>query len=238
MKALIVYHVQKQDLGSIKEVLEARGFTLEYLEAQADELPNIAADAHDLTVILGGPMGVYEADQHPYLLNEIDYIQRRMKLDKPLLGICLGAQLIAKSLGSNVFKGTQGREVGWCDIHLNEAGIKSPMRHFASAQTKIVQAHQDTFDLPSCATLLASSDMYDIQAYNVGKNIMATQFHPEADKEILDYWLENKQEFFETGDHSPERMQKQAASYLPKLKNQTAFFINEWLDDVLPISEI
>ncbi len=236
MKALIVYHKTKQDLGTIKEMLEKRGFTLDYRFGEDDELPKISENSHDLAVFLGGPMGVYESGEHPYLLNEIDYIQRRLKADKPLLGICLGAQLIAQSLGGDVYKGAQGREVGWCDVQINGAGLKTPMRHFDPSKTKIMQAHQDTFDFPKGAELLGSSDMYNTQAYRVGGKVMATQFHPEADQHILDYWLKNKKDFFDVEDNSPEKMLAEAKLYLSILKTQTALFMNEWLDDVLPKS--
>lgn len=233
MKALILYHKTKEDLGSIKDVLLAREFDLDYYYGQDDIVKNIDFDAHDLAVIMGGSMGVYESDEHPYLLNEVIYIKGRIERNLPTLGICLGGQLMAKALGANVYKGQNGKETGWCEVGMTEEGLISPVKHLDKAYTRVTQAHQDTFDFPSGAVLLASSVQYKNQVFSYGDKALGFQCHPEADEQIIKTWTVKHDEFFFTKGMTKEVVEEETQKYLPTLKTQTAKFMNEWLDQVL-----
>jgi GMP synthase (glutamine-hydrolysing) len=231
VKALIVCHQSPQDSGTIKAVLEERGFDITTIMGYHDRLPGIDPLEHDLTVFMGGPMGVYQADWFPYLNNEIAYLRKRLAADKPVLGICLGAQLMAKALGKNVFKGPQGKEVGWMPIRVLDKN--SPVRHFDESAGRIMQWHGDTFDLPDDATLLASSDLYKNQIYSHGKRAMALQCHVEVTEDILETWMAIDYAELEAFKLPVPQFREEVKKRVPLLEKQMRLFLNEWLDTVL-----
>lgn len=177
---LVVRHMYSADLCSLETIFREHGFTITKVEGYSTDISKINPLSYDAVIVLGGSMGVYQADLFPYLHDEMALIRTCVAADHPMLGICLGAQLTAGALGQKVYPGTAGRESGFKDIELTAAGHQSPFRHFAKEKTKIFQWHGDTFDLPPEATLLASSAQYQNQAFQVGTNIFATQFHPEV----------------------------------------------------------
>ncbi|HBO71866.1 MAG TPA: glutamine amidotransferase [Acinetobacter sp.] len=179
-----IQHLAFEDLGSLEDVFYQLGFRVRYFEAGVDDL-GPALNYEGLTIILGGPIGVYETEDYPFLIDEISGLRQRLKDDKPTIGICLGAQLIAHALGANVYAGEQ-KEIGWSELEIKnvEQNILSPLK-----DTKVLHWHGDTFDLPENATLLASSTMYPNQAFSIGKNILALQFHLEILEESFEKWL-------------------------------------------------
>ena len=233
MKALVVYHKAEKDLGSLKDILLKRGFTLDFIYGADNKLPSIDSDAHDLAIVLGGSMGVYETAEYPYLLNEALYIKKRIEGNLPILGICLGSQLMAHSMGARVYKGEYGKETGWKEVTMNEDGLKSSVRHLDKSKTKMTQAHQDTFDFPKeGAVLLASSNQYKNQIFSCGEKALGFQCHPEADENVIEVWTNKHGAFFMSEEMTFESVKQNTEKYLPTLKKQTALFMNEWLDEV------
>ena len=230
--ALILCHKYKMDVGTIGPVLKARGYDLDFQIGFRDPLPAIDPLHHDLAVVMGGSMGVYEADDYPYLKSEMAYLKARMAARKPTLGICLGGQLMAASLGQIVEKGVQGPELGWHNIHVTAAGKDSPVRHLDAAHTKVAQAHSDRFNLPEDAVLLASSPLYPNQAFSIGPNILGFQCHPEVNEEIIEFWLQSKAYFTQTG-LTLQDIRRDTAQYADTLKKQTEKMLNEWLDGLV-----
>jgi GMP synthase (glutamine-hydrolysing) len=233
MKALAICHETKNDLGTLQDILQSRGFDIALHMASEDILPTINPDDHDLAIIMGGHMGVYEADDYPHLHNEIAYIGQRLAADLPTLGVCLGGQLMAKSLGANVYKGTNGKETGWREIHVTEAGQQTALQYLDAAHTKMTQGHQDTFDLPEGATLLATSSQYQNQAFSYGEKALGLQFHPELTKDILGRWLDDPDGLLLKDGITREKIEQDTAQYMPRLEKQTEMFFNAWLDRVL-----
>lgn len=178
-KVLALRHMYSGSMFNVQTVFEKQGFETKHVEGYSVDLSKVDALEPDILVVMGGAMGVYEADLYPYLYEEIRILKERVAADKPTLGICLGSQLMAASQGCRVFKGPQGREHGFLPITLTEAGRDSPLQHLAPEKTNVLHMHGDTFDLPENATLLASTDKYTNQAYRIGNNCFATQFHPE-----------------------------------------------------------
>ncbi|OTG61577.1 glutamine amidotransferase [Acinetobacter sp. ANC 3903] len=179
-----IQHLAFEDLGALEDVFYQLGFRVRYFEAGVDDLSK-AFQHKGLTIILGGPIGVYETDDYPFLQQEIDLLKVRLKENLPTFGICLGAQLIAHALGAKVYAGHQ-KEIGWSQLSISDAAnnLLAPL-----AETPVLHWHGDTFDLPEQATLLASSEVYPNQAFSVGKNILALQFHIEVAAESLEKWL-------------------------------------------------
>lgn len=179
-----IQHLAFEDLGSLEDVFYQLGFRVRYFEAGIDDLTP-ALQYQGLTIILGGPVSVYETEDYPFLIDEIELLKIRLAQKLPTLGICLGAQLIAHALGAKVYAGHR-KEIGWSilDIRYANNNILAPL-----AGIPVLHWHGDTFDLPHEATLLASSNVYSNQAFQVGDNILALQFHLEVAADSLEKWL-------------------------------------------------
>jgi GMP synthase (glutamine-hydrolysing) len=180
-----IRHLAFEDLGLFGEVFAALGWPVEYHEAGLDDLAAPLLEA-DLAVILGGPIGVYETDRYPFLNDELAALRHRLAAGRPTLGICLGAQLMAAALGARVYPGGR-KELGWGEVSLTEAGRASSLAHLAGRP--VLHWHGDTFDLPDGAARLASTELYANQAFAVGRNALALQFHAEADSGRIEQWL-------------------------------------------------
>jgi GMP synthase (glutamine-hydrolysing) len=139
---------------------------------------------YDAIVILGGPMAVYE--NLPYLAKEQELIRNAMKNDTPVLGICLGSQLIAQAAGGRVYKGKK-KEIGWYDVYLTPASSNDIFRGFTDKMIRTFQWHGDTYDLPANAKILAYSDLYP-QAFRIGSAV-GIQFHFEVDEPLIQTWI-------------------------------------------------
>lgn len=233
MKVLAVSHVAHEKLDSFGPLLRERGGEIRSLVSFLEDVGDVDPGEHDLAIVLGGSMGVYQADIFPYLNAEIKYIEARLKKNLPVLGICLGSQLMAKALGSNVFKGKQGPEIGWHPLKLSHEGQNTPLRHLGSDKSSMLHWHGDTYDFPEGATLLASSDKYTIQAYSYGDTALGLQCHPEVTQQSLESWLASGgfAEIEASGITVPE-FRAQTQKNADTLRRQSALFLNEWLDKV------
>lgn len=183
-KIHVIRHLAFEDLGNIQPVLDQLRAEVTYVEAGQDLIDSSVNDC-DLLVILGGPIGVYEEVDYPFIADELVLIQQRITSKKPLLGICLGAQLIARAMGSKVYPGHQ-KEIGWGRLTLNDQ-VNNPLAILG--EQAILHWHGDTFDLPSSATLLASNDNYPNQAFAIEDFCLAVQFHPEVTVSGMERWL-------------------------------------------------
>ena len=181
--ACAIRHVPFEDLGCFAAPLEQAGYAIRYLEAGLDA-PAAAADA-DLLVFLGGPIGVYETDAYPFLADEIAVARQRLADGRPTLGLCLGAQIMVAGLGGRVFPGG-AKEIGWSQLTLTDAGRDSPLA--ALDGRPVLHWHGDTYNLPDGAVNLASSAVYEQQAFAVGDHGLALQFHPEVTAAGLERW--------------------------------------------------
>ncbi len=189
MKRLLVFqHVPHEILGTFNPLLKDAGFRIRYVNfgRTPDEQPEV--EKYDGLIILGGPMCVDQTDQHPHLRTEIEAIQTAMRQNMPVLGICLGAQLIATALGAHVHRNPV-KEIGWYDVSATEDGLKDPLfRHFSGTE-KIFQWHGDTFEIPGRGVHLASSPDCANQAFRYGDRTYGLQFHLEVDAALIERWL-------------------------------------------------
>lgn len=223
--------VHFEDLGSFGTVLARRGLNLEYADAAKDDIGKVSGLGSDLVVVLGGPIGAYEDDDYPMLRPILAMLERRIGADLPTLGLCLGAQLIARAAGARVYSG-HGKEIGWAPIKLTEAGRRSPLRHLSS--TPVLHWHGDTFDLPRDAALLASSVMYAHQAFALGANVMGLQFHPEVTEENLERWyIGHACEIAAAPGTTVRILRQDARRYADVLRRGSEDFMRQWLENVL-----
>lgn len=182
---LSIQNTEIETLGNFKELFESDGYKIETIHVKKDKIPQ-EPDKYAGIVILGGYMSVYEA--LPYLNEEQDLIRSANRLQVPLLGICLGSQLIAQALGGRVYKGEQ-KEIGWFDVVINNEGKNDIFKGIANKNIKVFQWHGDTFKLPNSAMLLASSDLYP-QAFRLGNSI-GILFHLEVTSQMIHNWTQN-----------------------------------------------
>ncbi len=181
MKLHWLQHVPFEGLGIIEEWAEANGFGITRTRLFAGEqLPEIGT--FDWLVVMGGPMGIYDHVDHPWLVAEKQLIKNAIEAEKTVLGICLGAQLIADVLGAKVYAGPQ-KEIGWFPIQ----GLNS----FLPKTLTAFHWHGDTFEIPEGASRLASSEACKNQGFIYNDRIVALQFHLETTPESMEALIEN-----------------------------------------------
>jgi GMP synthase (glutamine-hydrolysing) len=184
---MVIRHVEIEDLGYLGEALERDGIRPEYVDAES--LPDERlADPVGSLIVLGGPMGAYDVDRHAFLRTEIDLIRAFLTTERPVLGICLGAQLLAAAAGARIYPGEHGKEIGWAPVQLTEAGVIDPLWAGFPASFDTFHWHGDTFDLPADAELLARTERY-VQAFRLGPAAYGVQFHPEVVPAQLQSWI-------------------------------------------------
>lgn len=229
MKTVVaIRHVAFEDLGSFASILAQRGWELGYLEAGVDRLEHLDPSEPDLLVVLGGPIGAYEEANYPFIRDELRLLERRVQSDRPTLGICLGAQMMARALGARVYPGPR-KEIGWTPLHLSPAGYASPLVHVDGARTSMLHWHGDTFDLPAGATRLASTDLYPNQAFSWGRSALALQCHPEVCASQLERWLIGHASELAGAGVSIPALRAESARLAPTLEQQGQRFFDAWL---------
>jgi len=201
MAVLILKNIATEGAGTIEDFLKKEKIPFHIVELGTGEmLPPL--DKFDTLLIMGGPMGIYEMDKYPHLKMASRNIREAINRDMKILGICLGAQMIAHCLGAEVYPGPL-KEIGWHHINLTGEGLKDPlMRKLAIhprvgdfwRKFKVLHWHSDTFDIPLNSVLLASSELYKNQAFRYGDKVYGFQFHIEVTKEMIIQWIEDMPE--------------------------------------------
>jgi GMP synthase (glutamine-hydrolysing) len=229
---LALRHVPFEDLGYFESVLADRGLGVRYVDAVTDDLAVIDAVRPDLVVVLGGPIGAYEDAAYPFLGDELRLIEHRLRATRPTLGICLGAQLIARALGARVHPGSV-KEIGWAPLTLTEAGKRSPLRFIAQGGGIVLHWHGDTFELPDGAVHLASSALYENQAFSWGQSALALQFHAEAGGRGLERWfVGHAAEIGAQPGLSVAVLRADTARFTPAVTAAGQAFFDAWLTSV------
>ncbi len=181
-------HVAFEDLGTLDDIFNERKWDVGYVEAPTLDWTTFDPLAPDLLVVLGGPISANDEKSYPFLNSEIAAIKQRLAADRPTLGICLGAQLIARALGAKVFTARE-KEIGWKPLLLSGAGHTSPARHLSAEQCFMFHWHGDSFELPDDAVLLAGTEACLHQAFSWGRGTLAFQCHPEVRARDLEKWF-------------------------------------------------
>ena len=219
-KIIVFQHVAYEILGTLDPLLRSSGFRIKYVnfERNPNARPNI--DNYDGLIILGGPMNVDQVREYPNLLTEIELIKRAFENKMPVLGICLGSQLLAKALGADVKKNKK-LEIGWYDVKPNNNGIQDSLISNFTGTEKIFQWHGDTFDMPEGAVLLASSPSCRNQAFRYGNNVYGFQFHLEVDRRLIERWLRvpaNMKVIEQSnGEVNPQKIGEDTPKYIDRL---------------------
>ena len=227
--ALVLTHVAFEDSGSLGTILEDHGFRMVQLEPalQSSLFPDPCN--HDLVVVMGGPIGVYETDFYPHLSREIAFIKTRLSQKKPVIGICLGAQLIANALGARVYPGPV-REIGWLPLHLTDEGRHSPLALLEDG-LPMLHWHGDTFDLPFGVSSLARTESIPHQAFMVDNYALALQFHPEIQTSVFERWLVGHAVELSVQKIDIHALRLQTAENGPHLERRANAFFSHWLSE-------
>ena len=229
-KALILQNAKGEDHGYFAEILDNRGWVQRLIRLyRGDSIPNNWPD-YDLIMIMGGPMNVYEEESFPYLADENELIKEALKRKIPLLGFCLGVQLLAKASGAKVVKGHK-KEIGWFKVQLTEAGIGDPILHSFPKSFLVFQWHGDTFELPNNAVRLCNSPDYVNQAIGIDNLSYGFQFHFEITGEMIAEWLEDgKAEVDSLGDPSlSEKIMNETKSNFSAMRTLGELFFMKYL---------
>jgi len=188
-KLLVLQHVAHELLGTLNPLLKRAGFRIRYVNFARHPDAQPSLDGYDGLVILGGPMSVNDAGRLPHLTTELKLIEDAMRRDMPVLGICLGAQLIAKTLGALVYCNPE-KEIGWYDVSPTDEAGSDPLLGELQKTEKIFQWHGETFDIPKSTRHLAFSSICANQAFRYGAKVYGFQFHMEVDEPMIHRWLE------------------------------------------------
>jgi len=181
----ITQHISYEWPGLIATVAESRGLALDVRRLDLGDAPPLLAEADGL-VVMGGPMNVDEAEEHPWLIPERHAVAEFVAAGRPVLGVCLGAQVIARALGAEVRPGGR-QEIGMGTVELTDAGRRDPLLAGLGPALACFHWHGDTFDLPDGAVLLAGNDAYPHQAFRAG-SAWGLQFHVEVDAPLAAEW--------------------------------------------------
>jgi len=226
-RAVVLRHLPFESLGIIKPLLQQRGYQVQIVEVGIQPIDDALLDA-ELMIVLGGPIGVHEFERYPFLVEELALVKHRLMTKKPMLGICLGAQLIAQALDAKVFAMRQA-EIGFYYLNLTDAGRCSPLRHLQN-NVMVLHWHGDQFAVPAQASLLASSQRCANQAFAIGNNVLALQFHIEVETDHIEQWLIGHTVELNQHGIDLKQMRERAKLFGPVLKRQGEKVINDWLD--------
>lgn len=231
MRILVLRHVPHEDLGIFVDILGEEKIAFDYLNLY-EGLGPISMENYNALIILGGPMNVYETDQYPFLANEELAIKDAILKKIPVLGICLGAQLIAKALGAKVFP-NDVKEIGWYPLIITDTGMSDPLCQHFNFKENVFQWHGDTFDLPEGAMQLASSPACRNQAFRFGDRVYGLQFHIEVTQEMVEEWLKEPENMRElaglAGKIDPEAILKETPGRIEELNKLGRRFFKEFL---------
>lgn len=187
-RILVFQHVAAEPLGTLDPLIRQRGHRMRFVnfERQPDAQPCI--DRYDGLIVLGGPMNVEEQADRPHLRTELKVIEQALKQDKPVLGICLGAQLLAHALGADVVRNRQA-EIGWYELETSAQGRADEVTSGLDARSPVFQWHSRTFSIPHGAHHLARTSTCENQAFRYGQNAYGFQFHLEMDQALIERWI-------------------------------------------------
>lgn len=221
-----IRHIAFEDLGSFEPVLQRAGYEIEYIDVAEHDLVRLDPLGADLLVVLGGPISVYDHDSYPIVTEEIRLLRSRLAAERPTLGICLGAQLMAAALGARVRPGP-AKEIEWSALGLTDAAETHPLA--ALEDVPVLHWHGDTFDLPVGCTLLASTAICRNQAFARGQDVLGLQFHPEVLGARFEHWLLGHATELATAGINPATLRRDAGRHAAGLEKAGTAMLTGWL---------
>jgi GMP synthase (glutamine-hydrolysing) len=235
-KIYILQHHPVENLANIADALEGAALAWQYVRVdQGQTVPASMKGAGGL-IVMGGPMGVYQTDRYPWLRDEMRLIEDAMKSNLPVLGVCLGAQILAATLGAKVERNPNGKEIGWHPIRLSDLAKDDRLMRGLPASMTAFHWHSDIFELPSGAVSLASSDKTPCQAFRHGDKAYGLQFHFEVTREGVAAMADAFAKELVRENIPADRMIAQAAEYLPPLEKISETVFTRWASPIQGMS--
>lgn len=227
---LIIRHVPHEGIAAYREPVEAAGYHLDRIDVADPAFGSLDLREPDLLIMMGGPMSVYEQDRHPWIACQMKRLALRLEQDRPTLGVCFGAQMIAAACGAEVYRGPV-KEVGFHKITVADSPAAAPLRHVADVP--VLHWHGDTFTLPQGAERLASSERYPNQAFRRGKNVLGLQFHAEMGEDPrFHVWTEAWPGDITDAGQTVEQLRQDHQDYGPGAVAAGKAMIAEWLTTI------
>lgn len=228
-RVLVLQHSESETLGTIEDALKRAGVSFEYLRIfQGQSVPHCIDRSAGL-IVMGGPISVYETDRFPFLLQEMKLIEDFLKAQRPILGVCLGSQLLAAVLGAAIRKGRQ-KEIGWFPVQLTTEGKQDPLWFGAPPRFVAFHWHGDVFDLPKGAVRLASSDITEVQSYRFGNQSYGVLFHLEVAEQHVIKMLEEFEAEVQQENLTSGQIVKESERYMLPLQNIGAGVFRRWIE--------
>ncbi len=224
---LVLQHAEIETPGIAAEIFKARGIKLRTVRCYAGEPVPSELGAAAALLIMGGPMGVYEAGRYPHLRDEMRLIENALSAERPVLGICLGSQLLAAVLGSRVQKGP-AKEIGWKPVYLQPDAAADALWKGSAPSLTALHWHGDIFDLPAGCVHLASSEMTRYQAFRYRSNAYGFLFHLEMTEPMIRGMAQVFAGEMAEGGMSAETLMKDTAAYLPAAQNAARRIFGAW----------
>jgi len=229
-KVLIIQQVAHEGVGRIGDLLEDSGVAYEIVYAfKGQDVPKKPGEDTAL-IVLGGPMGACDEALYPYLKDELLLIEAALSSNVPVLGICLGAQLLARAAGARVYSGA-AKEIGWYPLLINKAGQADRLFEGLPAEVNVFQWHGDTFDVPAGGVNLASSELFPNQLIRVGERAYGLQFHLEVTGEMVSEWLKVNEDELSglKGVIDPDEIIAKTSTAMPELEKMGQSFFSKFL---------
>jgi len=227
---LAVRHVAFEDLGLLGPLIAARGYDIRYHDAGIDGFDAQTLIAPDLVVVLGGPIGVYEQSTYPFIEGEIAAVAARLAAGKPMLGICLGAQMMAAALGARVAPGPV-KEIGYAPLTLTDTGRRSVLGSLDASP--VLHWHGDNCDLPAGCECLAATPHCPVQAFATrSPSQLALQFHLETEPARFEAWLVGHTVELGKAGIDPRKLRDQARTIGSSLREAGSKVLGSWLDSI------
>jgi GMP synthase (glutamine-hydrolysing) len=187
-RILVLQHVASEPAGELDPLLRAAGLRIRYVNFARHPHTQVDVRKYSGLVVLGGPMNVDQSSHYPHLLHEIEMIREALKRRIPVLGICLGAQLLAAALGADVHPNAV-REIGWYPLEVSANATSDPLFTHFDTDARVFQWHAYTFTEPTGSVHLASTSSCTNQAFCYGGFAYGLQFHLEVDAALIERWL-------------------------------------------------
>ncbi|HZC46481.1 MAG TPA: type 1 glutamine amidotransferase [Candidatus Acidoferrum sp.] len=235
-KIYVLQHHPAENLGTVADALEGAALAWQYVRVNdGQQLPENMKGAGGL-IIMGGPMAVYQTDRYPWLRDEMRLIEDAVKSNLPVLGVCLGAQILAAALGAKVDRNPNGKEIGWHPIRLHDSAKDDRLLHGMPATITSFHWHGDIFELPAGAVSLASSEKTPCQAFRHGDKTYGFQFHLEVTQESVAAMAAAFAKELIRENIPADRMIAQAAEFLPQLERISDTVFSRWASPIQGMS--